>query len=142
MLTHTEPFSDKWSIKTVDDNEHLLASLTVSGSDGADGTYAGGFGNAIDLVVSGANWRVVMVFQEMQAFGGPLPSQIRRLASFDLNNGLVKTFTDVAGGLFEPEEGLHVLRCKNLDPTVNPFEGAVNPYDFTIDAKMLRETQI
>jgi len=137
MLTHTEEFSEKWSITTIDGNEHLLDSLTVVGSDGSDGTF--GFGSPINLTVSGARWRVTMVFQEMLALGGPLPSQIRRFATFDLQDGLVKIFTDVAGGLFELDEGLPVLRCKNLNPSVNPFAGAVNPFDFTIDRKMLRE---
>jgi hypothetical protein len=139
MLTHTEEFSDKWSIKTVEDHENLLISLTVFGSDGSDGTFAGGFGSPINIIVTGARWRITMAFQEMLAFGGPFPSQIRRFVSYDLHNGLVKTFTDVAGGLFVIEDGLPVLSCKNLDPSVNPFEGVVNPFDFTLDPKMLRE---
>lgn len=138
MLTHIEEFSDKWSIKTVEGHENFLTSLTVSGSDGSDGTFTGGFGSPINLIVTGARWRITMVFLEMLAFGGPFPSQIRRFVSFDLQNGLVMTFTDVPGGLFILDDGLPVLSCKNLDPSVNPFEGAVNPFDFTIDERMLR----
>ena len=141
MLTHIEEFSNKWAIKTVEGSENLLTSLTVSGSDGSDGTFPGGFGNPINLTVSGARWRLTMVFVEIEAFGGPLPAQIRRFASCDIQNGLVKTFTDVPGGLFVLENGLPVLRCKNLDPDVTPFEGAVNPFDFSISRDMLRERQ-
>jgi hypothetical protein len=139
MLTHIEEFSDKWAIKTVEGQEILLARLTVSGSDGSDGTFPSDLGSPINLIITGTNWRITMVFQEILAFGGPLPSQIRRFVSFDLQNGLVKTFTDVPGGLFVLEDGLPVLSCKNLDPSVNPFKGAVNPFDFTIDRKMLHE---
>jgi hypothetical protein len=145
MLTHTEEFSDKWSIKTVTDNENFLVSLTISGSDGSDGTVPGGFGQPVNLIVTGARWRVTMTFVEMLGGGPlppdgiPLPSQIRRFIRYDLPDGLVKTFTDVAGGLLVLEEGLPVLICKNLDPNVNPFAGAKNPYDFTIDRRMLRE---
>lgn len=141
MLIHTEKFSDKWSIKTVSHN--LLVSLTIAGSDGSDGTLPGG--KSIDMVVTGAHWQLTMEFAEMLG-GGPappgstsFPSQIRRFVRFDLDNGLVKTFTDVAGGLFVVVEGLPVLICKNLDPTVNPFAGIQNPYDFTYDRRWLRE---
>ncbi len=145
MLTLTEPFSDKWSIQTVPGNEHLLVRLIISGSDASDATIPGGL--PVNVTVSGAQWRVTMEFVEMRG-GGPLPpgsvslpSQIRRLVNYDLPNGLVKTFTDVPGGLLVPDEGLPVLACKNLDPNTNPFAGATNPYDFTFDRKMLREPQ-
>ena len=73
------------------------------------------------------------------AGGIPLPSQIRRFVRYDLPDGLVKSFSDVAGGLLVPDDGLPVLICKNLDPNVNPFAGAKNPYDFTFDRRTLRE---
>jgi hypothetical protein len=145
MLTHTEEFSDKWSIKTVSENENLLVSLTISGSDGSDGTLPGGVGQSINVVVTGARWRLTMEFVEMVGGGPlptggiPLPSQIRRFIRYDLDDGLVKTFTDVASGLLVVDEGIPVLICKNLDPSVNPFAGVKNPYDFTIDRRMLRE---
>jgi len=140
MLTHTEQFSDQWSIKSVAGNEHLLKSLTISGSAGGDGTFPGGLGIQINLVVNGANWRLTMEFLELLG-GGPgvagVAPQIRRSVQFDLADGLVRTFSDIAGGL-PFDEGVPVLVCKNLDPKVNPFAGAVNPYNFTIDPKMLR----
>jgi len=144
MLSHTEQFSDKWSIQTVTGNEHLLVSLTISGSDGSDATVPGG--SPVNLTVSGARWRITMEFVEMLG-GGPLPpggiplsSQIRRFVRYDLPNGLVKSFSDVAGGLLVLDDGLPVLICKNLDPNVNPFAGAKNPYDFTVDRRTLRES--
>lgn len=143
MLTLTEQFSDKWSIQTVPGNEHLLERLIISGSSASDGTIPGGA--PVNITVTGARWRITMEFVEMLG-GGPLPPgamslppQIRRLVNYDLPNGLVKTFTDVAGGLLVPDEGLHVLICTNLDPHTNPFAGATNPYDFTFDRRMLRE---
>jgi hypothetical protein len=137
QLTHTEEFSGPWSIKTVDPG--FLIRLTISGSDGSDGTFPG-LGNPIDLVATGAGWRLTMEFAKILAAGGSSsPARIRRDVGFDLANGLVKMFSDVAGGLFEDDPGLLILRCQNLDPALNPFQGAVNPYDFTIDETMLRD---
>jgi hypothetical protein len=143
MLRHTEQFSDKWNIQTVTGNEHLLVSLTIAGSDGGDATIPGG--SPVNLTVSGTRWRITMGFVEMSGGGPlppggiPLPSQIRRFVRYDLPDGLVKSFSDVAGGLLVPDDGLPVLICKNLDPNVNPFAGAKNPYDFTFDRRTLRE---
>jgi hypothetical protein len=143
MLTRSELFHDKWSVQTVPGNEHLLHSLTIAGSDASNGTFPAG--KPVSVTVTGGQWSLAMEFVEMLGGGPlppggiPLPSQIRRLVGFDLANGLVETFTDVPGGLLTPDEGLPVLICKNLDPSINPFAGAKNPFNFTIDRRMLRE---
>jgi hypothetical protein len=143
MLTRSEFFHDRWNVQTVAGNEHLLHGLTIAGSDASDGAFPAG--KSLNVTVTGSQWSLDMEFVEMLG-GGPLPpggvalpSQIRRLVGFDLANGLVETFTDVPGGLLEPDDGLPVLICTNLDPALNPFAGATNPYNFTIDRKMLRE---
>jgi hypothetical protein len=143
MLARTEVFYDRWSVQTVAGNEHLLHKLTIVGSDASDGIFPAG--TSVNVTVTGSRWSLAMEFVEMLG-GGPLPpgavalpSQIRRLVGFDLTNGLVETFTDVPGGLLEADDGLPVLICTNLDPTLNPFAGATNPFDFSIDRTMLRD---
>jgi hypothetical protein len=142
MITINEEFSDKWSIATVPGGELYLNSLTISGSEGNDGRVASK--NPINLVVTGAHWRVTMEFAA--GFGGgqvrgpiaPIQNQIRRDVTFDLNDGLAKRFTVVYVLPNIPD--VPVLLCKNLDPSTNPFAGAKNPYDFTYSADMLRDT--
>ena len=138
MSTHTEVFSDKWSIKSVPSNEYLLTSVTISGSDGSNGTLPGGL--PIDVIVSGVRWVLTIELAEEVApvrGGIPLPGHIRRFISYDLNNGLVKTF--VVDFVDKLPARPTILICTNLDPSLKPFAGVKNPYDFTFDRRMLRE---
>jgi hypothetical protein len=88
---------------------------------------------------------IVWPVMQLQEFGKPVedwrPDSLEPVGmDYTLEDGLVVVLSatqwgyawDDAGRITPREEGHIVLRCRNIEPRLNPWLGLVNPYDFSV----------
>jgi hypothetical protein len=114
--------------------------FVIEGSVSSDGVYAGET-TTPPVSVSGARWFLRFEWND-NAGSGWQPSDIRRTAaSYTLQEGLV-TFLG-ADDNFEQfrDQDFNdlVLRCRNLDPEINPRIPLFNMPDFTLPADVRKK---
>ena len=127
-----EEFSGDWTVEVIASTGNLR--FIIEGSRASDGAH--GVGLAMPpLAVSGAHWRI-----RFQAFSpirpkGWLGTSVRRIgATCTLQAGL-DAFLLSNYFYYESDQvfdGACTLRCRNVEPRLNPWLPFKNPYDFTV----------
>jgi hypothetical protein len=129
-----EVFYGPWSIRVDQKESNLDQRFLISGSDNADGGYAGVVGFSIG--VTGKEWTLTAEWLDGNQFR---PSRLRRSARYDVQEGLIVTLGADDGQ--EPTADLDfndmVLVLESEDPALDPIRPSGNPYDFTITENML-----
>ncbi|MDT0168436.1 hypothetical protein [Pseudarthrobacter sp. BRE9] len=126
-----ETFYGPWRIVLLNANSHFAQQMVIEGSDNADGGYDIAYGEALDVSVAGAQWRLRT---EFFPFDGPawLEGDTRAISRFEPGAGLLVQIDGASRppGRGGPLTNLRLL-CSCLDPETNPIP-APNPFDFTI----------
>ncbi len=128
----TEIFYGTWSIRVSVIRAGYAQRFIISGSAGSDGVYPGIVGSTLPQV-TGSQWTVTMEWND-NAGSGWLPSEVRRSASYTVQDGLVVQLGaddgNAPGRDFDFDD--LVLVCVNLDPDINPFPPGPPPFDFSL----------
>lgn len=132
-MASTQLFSGNWTVTVFSKDAAFSERFVVEGSVASDGAYAGET-TTPPVSVSGPRWFLRFEWND-NAGSGWQPSDIRRTAaSYTLQEGLV-TFL-AADDNFEQFRDHDfndlVLRCRNLDPQINPRIPLFNMPDFTL----------
>jgi len=126
-------FSGNWVIQVFSKDAAFSERFVIEGSLASDGAYAGET-TTPPVSVSGPRWFLRFEWND-NAGSGWQPSDVRRTgASFTLQEGLV-TFLgadDNFSQLRDHDFNDLVLRCRNLDPEINPRIPLTTPPDFTV----------
>lgn len=110
--------------------------FVIEGSRASDGGYQVGT-TAAPISVSGPRWLIRFEWLHMVNNWEPNPAPVRRIANYTLEDGLV-VFLEADNNLGTPVTGSDlqfksiVVRCRYLDPKVNPWHAFTNPYKFIL----------
>lgn len=129
----TEIFSGDWTIEVFQKEAAFSERFVIEGSLASDGVYPGET-TTPPVSVSGTSWSIRFEWND-NAGSGWQPSDIRRTdAAYTLQNGLVVFLgaDDNFEQLRDHDFNDVVLRCRNIDPQLNPWYPFANPYDFTL----------
>jgi hypothetical protein len=134
-MASTQLFSGQWIITVSSKDANASQRYVIQGSDASDGIYAGET-TTPPVSVSGPRWFLRFEWND-NAGSGWQPSDVRRVAaSYTLQEGL--TTLVGADDNFEQFRDHDfndlVLRCRNLDPELNPRIPLFNMPDFTLPA--------
>jgi hypothetical protein len=140
-----EMFSGDWTVDvfghSVEAHVPFLVSFVphrfvIEGSSTSDGRYPFDTTTA-PVSVSGPSWFIRFEWLHMVDSWEPNPAPVRRIAAYTLEGGFVvfleadNNIGIAVGGSDLPFKSI-VLRCRNVDPKLNPWHPFVNPYDFII----------
>jgi hypothetical protein len=132
-------FSGAWIIQVVAKDGDFSERFRIEGSLAADGTYPGDL-TLPPVLVTGSRWFLRFEWNN-NAGSGWQPSDVRRTAaSFTVQEGLVTMLgaDDNFSALRDHDFNDLVLRCRNVDPAINPRIPLTTVPDFTVpglDAK-------
>src|SRR4051794_13178299 len=138
-----ESFSGDWTIEFVSKEADFAERFIVEGANTGNGTYVAEAGMP-SISVSGPNWSIRFEWND-NAQSGWQASAVRKIAADStLQNGLV-----VLLGIDDNFEGLRdrdwndvVVRCRNVEPQLNPWLPFTNPYDFTVPKDVRQKGQV
>jgi hypothetical protein len=125
-------FSGSWVIKVDSKDADFSERFIISGSVASDGIYPGEI-SMPSVSVSGQRWFLRFEWND-NASSGWQPSDIRRTAAaYTLEEGLI-TFVGADDSSSRDQDFNDlVLRCRNLDPKINPRIPLTNLLpDFTL----------
>jgi hypothetical protein len=129
-MASTQLFSGRWILEVVSKEARFRQRFIVQGSDASDGSYPGDLTTS-PVEVSGRRWFLRVEWHDGWVWQ---PSDICRTgASYTVDEGLVTVIG--ADDSVEPRDRDFddlVLRCRNLDPQLNPRIPLRNPPDFTL----------
>jgi hypothetical protein len=135
-----ETFSGQWLVEVFQKDAAFSERFIVEGSLGSDGIYPGEMITPA-VSVSGQNWSIRFEWND-NAGSDWQESAVRRTgAAYTLQDGLIvflgadDNFPSRRDGDFNDV----VLRCRNLDPQLNPWDPFANPYDFTLPKDVRQE---
>ncbi|MEU2717951.1 hypothetical protein [Streptomyces sp. NPDC007205] len=132
----TQTFHGEWFVQVVSWESAFDQRFVISGSDSADGPYAGTPG--VGTQVSGDRWTLTLEWNDNVASGWQ-PSGVRKSAAYTIQDGLVITLG--ADDNVEPLRDLDyndlVVSCTSLDQAINP-PASDPPLHFTITEDQLR----
>ena len=132
----TETFYGPWRVVLTQANSHFSQRMLIEGSDNSDGEYRIAFGQAVDVEVRGAEWRLTTQFFP---FGGPSweAGDVRRSTRFEPVGGLL---VQLDGASRPPGSGTTftnlTLICSCLDPERTPSLPRIpmtSPFPNTVD---------
>lgn len=146
-----EMFSGDWTVEVFGHSveahvPHLVSFVPhrfiIEGSHASDGGYqigatAGVTPTAAPVSVSGLSWFISFEWLQMLDNWVPNSAPVRRIAAYTLEGGLV-IFLEADNNLGVAVTGTDlpfksiVLRCRNVDPKLNPLHPFINPYNFTL----------
>ena len=136
-------FHGDWSVEIVEISG-LTRRLIIQGSAANDGIYPTAVATAIAVTgAPGIGWQVSTESLRPQPRGSTVedwrPNDLRPVsADCSLQDGLVVMLSASRmgltwnGGTLTPLEGHIVLRCRNVEPRLNPWHAVVNPYDLRV----------
>lgn len=148
-----EMFSGDWTVEvfghSVEAHVPLLVSFVphrfvIEGSRASDGGYQIGAA-AAPVSVSGPSWFIRFEWLQMVDSWVPNPAPVRRIAAYTLEGGLV-VFLEADNNIGIAVSGSDlpfksiVLRCRNVDPKLNPWYPFTNPYDFRLPKRSKPKT--
>jgi hypothetical protein len=130
----TETFYGPWSVAVVGKDSNFDQRFVITGSDTADGGYAGVVGFSIG--VTGDEWTLTMDWLDSNQFR---PSRIERAARYDVRDALIVTLGADDGPEATADRDFNdmVLVLRSEDPALDALRPSGNPYDFTITEGML-----
>src|SRR5690348_2096440 len=132
-MASTQLFSGDWTVTVFSKDAAFSERFVIEGSVSSDGAYPGET-TTPPVSVSGSRWFLRFEWND-NAGSGWQPSDIRRTdASYTLQEGLVTLVA--ADDNFEQFRDHDfndlILRCRNLDPQINPRIPLFNMPDFTL----------
>jgi hypothetical protein len=132
-----EIFYGDWAVEVLAKDAAFSQRFVIAGSAASDGAYPGVPGTGAG-VVSGQGWSITMEWSD-DAGSGWQPSEIRRSAVYIEHVGLVVDLgaDDNVPALRDHDYNDMILRCRSVDPLLDPLQQRVNPYDFTAPASAL-----
>ncbi len=128
-------FYSDWSIEVIMKQASYSQRFKITGSDAADGYYAGVPGFILP-VVSGTEWTIDLEWNDNRGSGW-LASDVRNHMTFDPVDGLVVTLSADDNTLNIRRDYDYtdlVLYCRSVDPALNPPQRHY-PYEFTYHKK-------
>ncbi len=128
-----EMFSGDWTVEVFQKDADFSERFIIEGSRASDGVYPGETATP-PVSVSGPSWFIRFEWND-NAGSGWQPSDVRRTgAAYTLQDGLVVLLgaDDNFEQLRDHDFNDVVLRCRNVDPQLNPWHPFANPYDFTL----------
>jgi hypothetical protein len=134
-MASTQLFSGHWTVAVFSKDANASQRFVIAGSDASDGIYAGET-TTPPVSVSGPRWFLRFEWND-NAGSGWQPSDIRRIgASYTLQEGLVTLLgaDDNFEQFRDHDFNDLILRCRNLDPELNPRLPLFNMPDFTLPA--------
>lgn len=127
-----ETFAGNWVVEVFQKDAAFSQRFIIEGSNGSDGVYAGETSTP-PVSVSGANWSIRFEWNNNAGSGWQASEERRNGATYTLAEGLVVFLgaDDNVVHLRDHDFNDVVLRCRNVDPELNPWLSVV-PYDFTL----------
>lgn len=128
-----EIFSGDWTVEVFEKDASYSQRFIIEGSLASDGVYIGETTTS-PVSVSGQNWSIRLEWNDNVGSGWQ-PSDVRRTgAAYTIQDGLTVFLgaDDNFEHLRDHDFNDVVLRCRNIDPRLNPWYPFVKPYDFTL----------
>jgi hypothetical protein len=139
-MASTQLLSGKWTIAVASKDANFSQRFIIQGSDASDGIYPGET-TTPQVSVSGPRWFLRFEWNDNVGSGWQ-PSDLRRTAaSYTLQEGLVIVLgaDDNLEQFRDHDFNDLVLRCRNLDPELNPRIPLFNMPDFTLPADVTKK---
>jgi hypothetical protein len=128
-----QEFFGPWSIEVHSKDAAYSQRFIVEGSVGSDGIYPGDIGTPV-VAVSADAWTIRFEWND-NAGSGWQPSNLRRVAAeYTLAAGLVIFLgvDDNLPALRDDDFDDLIVRCRSLDPDVNPWMNSPGLPDFSL----------
>ena len=127
-----ETFSGEWTVEVLEMvATHSGFRFIVEGALAGNGVYAGEMGTP-PVAVSGDHWSIRFEWEDRTGIIQPV-TNVARTAAYTLDLGLL-VFLGTNGLLIlgAQDFGDITLRCRNVDPPINPWIPFTNRYSFIV----------